>query len=428
MRVLRCRLAFAFAIVGLLVGSSPTALAGGGSDCLAHNDVCRGELEPDLVHLKIVSSLPLSGSQASFAHEIVNAINMALDDAHHRAGRAIIEYGSLDDANPLTGRFDPKIEAHNATVAAADPAVVAYIGPFNSAAAKRSIPILCQAGLVMISPANTYVGLTKPGLGLPDEPHRYYPGCARNYARVIPADDEEGSAGALVAARIGATKAYVIGEVAVYSSAIRSRFRARAASVGLAVVGEEIVTRNDPATLDAIVERITTSGADLVYDAAAQQQQNPGKLIHALRAAGSTAQFLGPDSLLGPGWLLPIAGASAEGAYATNYLVPAVYNDRQARWADRYAARFGALAPETISFAIDGFEATNVILAAIRRSSRTLDRATIRAEVMSTHDFNGLLGHWSFDANGDITLSSYAVMRVSAGMWTAVDVVTFTGP
>ena len=38
-----------------------------------------------------------------------------------------------------------------------------YIGTMNSGAAKVSIPILNQANLVMISPANTYPGLTKPG-------------------------------------------------------------------------------------------------------------------------------------------------------------------------------------------------------------------------------------------------------------------------
>ena len=36
-----------------------------------------------------------------------------------------------------------------------------YIGTYNSGAAKLSIPILNAACLVMVSPANSYPGLTK---------------------------------------------------------------------------------------------------------------------------------------------------------------------------------------------------------------------------------------------------------------------------
>ncbi len=68
-----------------------------------------------------------------------------------------------------------------------------YIGTFNSGAAKISIPILNAADVVMISPANTYTGLTKPGKGEPDEPDKYYPNGKRNYTRVIPADDLQGA-------------------------------------------------------------------------------------------------------------------------------------------------------------------------------------------------------------------------------------------
>ena len=47
----------------------------------------------------------------------------------------------------------------------------------------------------MISPANTYTGLTKP---TPDksEPDKYYPTGERNYARVIVTDVQQGQAGA----------------------------------------------------------------------------------------------------------------------------------------------------------------------------------------------------------------------------------------
>ena len=49
----------------------------------------------------------------------------------------------------------------NARYAAAQPDVLAYIGTLDADAAAYSIPITNTADLLMISPCNTYPGLTK---------------------------------------------------------------------------------------------------------------------------------------------------------------------------------------------------------------------------------------------------------------------------
>ena len=77
----------------------------------------------------------------------------------------------------------------------------------------------------MISPANTYPGLTKAGKGEANEPDVYYPnGCARNYTRVVPADDLQGRAGALWASQLGVTKAYVLDDTQLYGKGIADVF------------------------------------------------------------------------------------------------------------------------------------------------------------------------------------------------------------
>lgn len=96
----------------------------------------------------IVSSLPLTAMPA-LSTPVANSIQMALDDAGSKVHGIRIKYVSLDDGGVATGWAD---EVVNANQAAADPSVVAYIGPTNSPAAKLSIPILCTAGLGMISP------------------------------------------------------------------------------------------------------------------------------------------------------------------------------------------------------------------------------------------------------------------------------------
>ena len=71
-----------------------------------------------------------------------------------------MNYQSLDDSTAAAGKWDPGQTAADARKAASDPKAVYYIGEFNSGASEVSIPILNQAGIPQVSPANTYVGLT----------------------------------------------------------------------------------------------------------------------------------------------------------------------------------------------------------------------------------------------------------------------------
>ncbi len=122
---------------------------------------CSGANNPNTI--KIVSSLPRTGSAKQQTDTMINAIRMALEEANYKVGDFTIRYDDLDDATASAGQATGDQETANALKAANDPNVMAYIGPYNSGVAKMSMPILNQAGLLMISPANTAVGLTKPG-------------------------------------------------------------------------------------------------------------------------------------------------------------------------------------------------------------------------------------------------------------------------
>ena len=56
--------------------------------------------------------------------------------------------------------YDLNVCAADARKAAVDKKAVYYIREFNSGCSKVVIPILNQAALAQVSPANTYVGLT----------------------------------------------------------------------------------------------------------------------------------------------------------------------------------------------------------------------------------------------------------------------------
>jgi len=98
---------------------------------------------------------------------MVDSIKLALRTHSFRAGDLRIGYQSCDDT--VGDIFDEAVCAADAKRYVADSDVLGVIGTYNSGCAVPMLPILSRraAGpLAMISPANTYVGLTRAGAGV----------------------------------------------------------------------------------------------------------------------------------------------------------------------------------------------------------------------------------------------------------------------
>jgi branched-chain amino acid transport system substrate-binding protein len=364
----------------------------------------------------IVSSLPLTGSSIGQSQSIVNGIQQALAETDSKVceGKLTIQYQSLDDATAAAGKWDPAQETANANKAVADANVVAYIGTFNSGAAKLSIPILNPANLVMVSPVNTYPGLTKPGMGEANEPNVYYPTGKRNYARVVPADDLQGAAGVNWAKALGVKSVYILDDQELYGKGLADVFSKQAKAQGINVLGHEGID-SKASDYKALMTKIKALNPDLVYFAGITQN-NAGQLIKDMRGVGMTAdkvKFMGPDGIFEQAFI-DAAGKDAEGAYATFGGVPGnkLTGSGQA-WYEAYKKKFG-IEPEP--YAAYGYEAAKVVIKAIGTVCKA-DRPAILQAVMSTKDFQGVLGTWSFDANGDTTLKTLSGNVVKAGKW-----------
>lgn len=361
--------------------------------------------------IKIVSSLPRTGSSKGQTDSVVNAIKQRLEEDNYTAcnGQFNIVYEDMDDATAAKGAWDAAQEAANANKAAADADVMVYIGTFNSGAAKISIPILNQANLVMISPANTYPGLTKPGKGEPNEPDVYYPNGKRNYSRVVPADDLQGRAAANWAKELGATSVFILDDTELYGKGVADVFEKTATEIGIKVLGREGIDGKAP-NYRALAAKIVSANPDLVYYGGITQN-NAGQLWKDIKGEGFSGKFMGPDGIYEQAFI-EAAGDAAEGTYVTFGGVPGEkLTGKAGEWFKAYQAKFGS-APEV--YAVYGYEATNVALAAINKVCKK-DRVAILDAVMGTKDFNGILGTWSFDANGDTTLTDMSGAQVKAG-------------
>ncbi len=375
--------------------------------------------------ITIYSSLPRQGSSKGQTDTIVNAIRLAFEQRNNSVGGYTIKYVDGDDSTAEAGQWTEAKEIENATNAANDTNVVGYIGTFNSGAAAVSIPILCRAGLVMISPANTYPGLTKPGKGEEGEPDKYYPdGCKHNYYRVVPADDLQGSAGARWAVELGAKKVYVIDDSQLYGKGLADVFRATAPEVGLELVGSDGILGNET-DYKSLAEKVKAAAPDLVYFGGITQQ-NAGQLWRDIREANPDVLMMGPDGIAENAFI-EAAGEAAEGTYTTFGGLPA--SELEGKGAEFVQADTEKYGGALEAYTAYGYEAASVMLDAIQRAAdrNPTDLAQLRTftleEVGKTANFQGALGTWSFDANGDTSLIEMSGSQVVDGEFQFVTVI-----
>ena len=368
--------------------------------------------------IEIWSSLPRQGSSKAQTDTIVNAINMAIEEKNGQAGGYTIKYIDKDDSTAAAGKWDEATEIKNANDAVATDKLIAYIGTFNSGAAKLSIPMLCGKGIAMVSPANTYPGLTKAGKGEADEPGKYYPnGCAHNYFRVVAADDLQGLAGAKWAAKLGAKNVYVLDDTELYGKGIADVFNKEAPGAGLTILGRDGID-GKATDYKALAEKIKATNPDLVYYGGITQN-NAGQLWRDLRDAMPDVKLMGPDGILEQEWI-DAAGEAAEGTYITFGGLPAdQLTGKGADFVKNYNTKYPNNPPE--AYTAYGYEAAGTVLAAIEKAAATnpADTAALRAAVLKaiseTKDYEGALGKWSFNAEGDTTLTAMSGNIVKDG-------------
>ena len=392
------------AAAGCLIAALSVGLAACGSSSSSSSSSGGGTVD-------VYSSLPLQGASKAQTGALQQGIALAFDQAGNKAGDTKIKYTSLDDSTAQAGNWDPAQVAANARKAAQDKAAVAYIGEFNSGASAISIPILNQAGLGMISPANTYPGLTQSAAGVtePGEPEKYYPTGKRNYARIVPNDLIQAAALITQMKADGCTSIAVANDKEVYGAGLARVLVKDAKTAGLKLSNTGI--QKDAANYRSYASGLKAAGVDCFLFSGVTAN-GAVQITKDVAAALPQAKLYGPDGICESGFTNPkskgIPAALAPRFKCTVATLALKATPGGAQFLKDFQAKYNVSNPDP--YAIYGYAAGQLVLDTIKAGGTT--KSDFITKLFATKDVQSVLGTYSIDANGDTTLTDYGLFIV----------------
>jgi branched-chain amino acid transport system substrate-binding protein len=339
----------------------------------------------------IYSSLPLSGAARGQTAAVNDGARQALQEAGGMAGGQAIKFVTLNDATKRVGSWTPERVAANSRRVAQDASALAIIGPFNSGAAAVMIPITNEAGVPVVSPSNTAIGLTRGGTGAgPGEPDKYYPSGERTYFRIMPNDRVQADALATAMRDAGCKRAGLVNDAEVYGAGLGKLLRAGVRRLGMKVASTTRIKRSTrrfgSIKGDCIAYTgITANGANRMFSRVSRK-----------------AKLFASDGVAESGFTRRLSASAAKRMTITvSTLSPESYGPAG-------AAIIGSGDP----YKLYGYEAMKLLLDGINAAgaSRPTLLGYLRTAVQNRAS---VLGTYSLDANGDTTNRAYGLYGVS---------------
>jgi len=390
-------------------GGGGTATALPASSCSAI--YYEGSGKPNVI---IASDLPLQGSSRTQTEEMVEAIKFQIKSEGFKAGDTTVGYQSCDDSTAQAGKWDSGKCSANANNYAQNKTVIGVIGTFNSGCAEIEIPTLNRAAngpVGMVSPANTYVGLTHAGPGTAaGEPDKYYPTGKRNYIRLVAADDYQGASNAMLAKQLGFKSVFVFNDKEAYGLGVATDFRNAAQKLGLKIAG---FTAWDPkaSSYEALANKVKSSGADVVY-LGGLECENGSKLIKDLRGVlGKSYPLIAPDGFSSFSDTFKNSGGVAVGMYIS---VAGQPNSKLGPAGKKFVKDFGTqIGADPNPYSAYAAQTMNVLLSAIGSSDGT--RGDVAAQLLNTSVTGGILGTFTINENGDTNNNPVTQYKLGPG-------------
>jgi len=366
---------------------------------------------------KIALIAPLSGDLSALGLGMRNSVDLAVKQAN--------------SANKIKGwkiEFDPEDDTAKADVGAqvaskvsSDADMVGVVGTLNTSVALQVAPILQQANIVQISPANTGVALTGRDK-IPNQTRVF-----SNYFRVCTTDDVQGPFGAdYVYDTLGLKKVAVVHDKKAYGQGLSDAFKAEFTKKGGTVLTTETVNPGDK-DFSAVISKIKPLGPQLLYYGG--EYPEASLLTNQMKGAGLNIPLMGGDGLVDKTYGKN-AGPSAEGDLATNVGAPAEQLPSAKKFIDDYKA--AGYKDDFSAYGAYAFDAANVIINAMAKVLPGKDKIdeSVRKDVIKAvqeTQTDGVTGKLAFDPYGDSTSKILTVYKIKNGDFAPEKTADFSG-
>jgi branched-chain amino acid transport system substrate-binding protein len=355
----------------------------------------------DPVH--IAYAMVTSGDNSTLGLDTKYGAEIAVDDAGGKVLGHAIKFDGQDSGCAAEGGQSA------ATKIAADKTVVAVIGTDCSSAARAAEPILLtQAGLSMISPANTAPDLTDPAKHI------------AGYFRTAHNDKVQGAVAAdFVAKQLKFTKAATIHDGSIYAQGLAGVFVDQFQKDGGTITAQEAVNVGDK-DMKPVLTRIATGKPDLIYYPIFIAEG--GFIASQIRDVQGLEKtvMMGADGIFSPDFL-KAGGKNVVGMFWSSPNFSAFGSGYQTL-VDNYLKKYNVkstLAP----FHAHSYDAMSMILAALQKpgvvvkdadGTLHVQKQALRDAIGATKDFKGITGNLTCDPNGDCADPKIAIYQASA--------------
>lgn len=348
----------------------------------------------DAVRIRSVSSLDLPDVEAL---DYFHAVEIAVEDYGLVHGEFAVELGEPVN-DPCSAADGPS----TAETVLADASVLGVIGPSCSATATTAVPLISDAGQVVISMSNTSPLLTSDLAGASAQ--HYNPG----YYRTAHNDLYQGEAvSAFLHSLPGTQRVAVVHEGDAYTEGLAQAFRDAFETRG-GVVTDFIEVSLESTDLTPVLDQVAARGPTALFYPL--NQDSAAEITEALRVHGGfeDATLLSGDGVLHSSFL---ESASSAGVFISGPDLDFGDNSNQATGmnAGQVTQRFVEVtggAPVR-AFWAHAYDATTLLLDAITAASRVeggrlvIDRAGIREYLDQVQDYQGIIGEIACDEFGD---------------------------
>ena len=339
--------------------------------------------------IKIGMIVPTSGSSAPTGASMGNGAKMAVDEINAAGG---ILNGRMLELQIADGACDAQqaVASANKLVSSG---VVMSVGGYCSGATLPTLPIFNKAGIPMIIPAANSQDLVKEGL--------------KNVFLINGTGLQQSTAALTFIKKQGYKAVALVDDNTSYSADITAETGKQIADDGSSKVALKTSVNAGESDYSSVVRDIIGSNADLLYWTGYYQEG--GLIIDQLRKAGYTGDIMVADGSADP-TLATIAGASAEGVYATMTPTPNTIKGAEG-WIANYKKQFG---DDPKPYSTQSYDAVRLAAAAITAAGNTKTDDLIAA-LEGIKDFKAFSGPLSFTKEHTLANGGFVILVMKGG-------------